>query len=62
MLIEGFGLTEGVESLLHLCDVDIDLLLDEVLDERIVQGILRRKKRGEGLDVFNGYMVMVMVR
>lgn len=41
---ERFTLTESVESFFHLYDVDVDLLLYEVLDERIAQGILQRKK------------------
>lgn len=61
VLIERFALTESVESFLHLCDIDIDLLLYEFLDERIAQGVLQRKKnteqrksRGKGAAVFSG--------
>lgn len=67
MLTERFTLTESVESFLHLCHVDVDLLLYEVLDERTVQRILQRKKntaqrksRGKGL-VMVMVTVMVMV-
>lgn len=44
VLTERFTLTESVESFLHLCHVDVDLLLYEVLDERTVQRILQRRK------------------